>query len=61
MAIIEEHLPAPLLHILRNLFDEVQIEVLLSNVTPTRFKPVTGILQGSILFPFHYSVYIRST
>jgi cyanate permease len=28
------------------LFDEVQIEVLLSNATSRRFHPKTGILQG---------------
>ncbi|KAG1171903.1 hypothetical protein G6F36_011679 [Rhizopus arrhizus] len=49
----------PLLALLRNLFDEVKIEVLLSNATSYRFSPATGVLQGSILSPFLYSSYIN--
>ncbi|KAG1139476.1 hypothetical protein G6F38_009802 [Rhizopus arrhizus] len=45
--------------LLRNLFDDVQIEVLLSNATSRRFRPNTGVLQGSILSPYLYSVYIN--
>ena len=44
---------------LRNLFDDVQIEVLLSNATSRRFRPNTGDLQGSMLSPYLYSVYIN--
>ncbi|KAG0785673.1 hypothetical protein G6F21_009103 [Rhizopus arrhizus] len=47
----------PLLALLRNLFDEVNIEVLLSNATSYRFSPATGVLQGSILLLFLYSIY----
>ncbi|CAO3692338.1 unnamed protein product [Rhizopus microsporus] len=56
---LENTAPAALVSLLRNLFDEVQIEVLLNNVTSTRFSPVTGVLQGSILSPFLYSIYIN--
>ncbi|KAG1146994.1 hypothetical protein G6F37_011858 [Rhizopus arrhizus] len=49
----------PLLALLRNLFDKVNIEVLLSNATSYRFSPATGVLQGSILSSFLYSIYIN--
>ncbi|KAG1285509.1 hypothetical protein G6F66_010395 [Rhizopus arrhizus] len=56
---LEKTAPAALISLLRNVFDEVQIEVLLNNATSTRFSPVTGVLQGSILSPFLYSTYIN--
>ncbi|KAG1397713.1 hypothetical protein G6F60_008829 [Rhizopus arrhizus] len=48
-----------MLGLLRCLFDDVQIKVLLSNATSYRFSPKTGVLQGSILSPYRYSVYIN--
>ncbi|KAG1627711.1 hypothetical protein G6F44_012118 [Rhizopus delemar] len=55
--VLQPYISPPLLGLLRNLFDEVQIEVLLSNATSRRFHPKTGVLQGSILSPYLYSVY----
>ncbi|CEG69049.1 hypothetical protein RMATCC62417_05195 [Rhizopus microsporus] len=49
----------PLLGQLRNLFDDAQIEVLLSNVTSRQLRPKTGVLQGSISSLYLYSVYIN--
>ncbi|KAG1222028.1 hypothetical protein G6F35_005580 [Rhizopus arrhizus] len=57
--VLQHCISAPLLGLLRNLFDEVQIEVLVSNATSRRFHPKTGVLQGSILSPYLYSVYIN--
>lgn len=37
----------------------MQIEVLLGNTKSARFSPKTGLLQGSILSPFLYSIYIN--
>ena len=56
---LEKTAPVALVSLLRSLFDEVQIEVLLNNATSTRFSPVTGVLQGSILSPFLYFIYIN--
>ncbi|KAG1450577.1 hypothetical protein G6F55_009620 [Rhizopus delemar] len=57
--VLQPYISPPLLGLLHNLFDEVQIEVLLSNATSRRFHPKTGVLQGSILSPYLYSVYIN--
>ncbi|KAG1444271.1 hypothetical protein G6F46_012551 [Rhizopus delemar] len=57
--VLQPYVSPPLLGLLRNLFDEVQIEVLLSNATSRRFHPKTRVLQGSILSPYLYSVYIN--
>ncbi|KAG0786380.1 hypothetical protein G6F22_006146 [Rhizopus arrhizus] len=56
---LRHYISSPMLGLLRCLFDDVQIEVLLSNATSYRFSPKTGVLQGSILSPYLYSVYIN--
>lgn len=56
---LEPYLSPALLGVLQNLFDQVHIEVLLDNRTSYRFSPTTGVLQGSILSPFLYSIYIN--
>ncbi|CEP13597.1 hypothetical protein [Parasitella parasitica] len=52
--------PTPLLNLLHNLFEDVSIEVILNNHKSSRFRPKTGVLQGSVLSPYLYSVYINS-
>ncbi|KAG0777487.1 hypothetical protein G6F57_005401 [Rhizopus arrhizus] len=56
---LQSHLCPALLGILKNLFDHVQVEILLDNRVSYRFSPVTGVLQGSFLSPFLYSIYIN--
>ncbi|KAG1625268.1 hypothetical protein G6F44_012699 [Rhizopus delemar] len=56
---LSRYVSSPLLNLLRWLFDDVQIEILLPNTTSRRFHPKTGVLQGSILSPYLYSVYIN--
>lgn len=56
-----EPLASPaLLGLIQNLFDDVSIEVVLSGVKSHSFHPKTGVLQGSILSPHLYSLYINS-
>jgi hypothetical protein len=49
-----------LLSLLKNLFDEVTTSVLLSNHTSSPSSPSTGVLQGSVLSPHLYSIYINT-
>jgi len=52
--------PPPLLSILRHLFDDVTTSVLLSNHLSPPSSPATGVLQGSVLSPHLYSIYINT-
>ena len=52
--------PLPLLSLLSHLFDDVTVSVLLSNHSSSPFSPSTGVLQGSVLSPHLYSIYINS-
>lgn len=56
---LHHHISPPMLGRLRCFFDDVQINILLSNATSYRFSPKTGVLQGSILSTYLYSVYIN--
>ncbi|KAK4509920.1 uncharacterized protein ATC70_003771 [Mucor velutinosus] len=52
--------PRAVLGLLINMFDDVSVSVLIANHNSTAFSPVTGVLQGSVLSPHLYSLYINS-
>ncbi|KAG1543416.1 hypothetical protein G6F49_011353 [Rhizopus delemar] len=57
---LSSSIPTPLLALLFNMFEDVLVEVILSNHKSSRFHSKTGVLQGSVLSPYLYSVYINS-
>jgi hypothetical protein len=58
--LLNANAPLSLVSLLSNMFDEVTVSVLLSNHVSSPFAPYTGVLQGSVLSPHLYSVYINS-
>ncbi|KAK4508996.1 uncharacterized protein ATC70_007344 [Mucor velutinosus] len=59
-ALAGSSLPRAVLGLLINMFDDVSVSVLIANHNSTAFSPVTGVLQGSVLSPHLYSLYINS-
>ncbi|KAG1449780.1 hypothetical protein G6F46_010860 [Rhizopus delemar] len=57
---LDTHVSEPMLGILQCLFDQVSIQVLLGDYSSPSFWSRTGVLQGSILSPFLYSIYINT-
>ena len=52
------YVPEPLLKLLQSLFDDIVVKVIHQNVTSRELHPRHGVLQGSILSPFLYSIFI---
>lgn len=52
--------PLDFLALLSHLFDDVSVSVLISGHCSSPFSPSTGVLQGSVLSPHLYSLYINS-
>lgn len=52
--------PLPLLGLLQHLFDDVTISILIGNHVSPSFDTKTGFLQGSVLSPLLYSIFINS-
>lgn len=52
------HIDHGLLYLLRNMFDDVRISVVLKNQQSRWIKPNRGVLQGSILSPMLYALFI---
>lgn len=59
-ALATSSLPRPILGLLINMFDKVSVSVLIANHNSAAFSPATGVLQGSVLSPHLYSLYINS-
>jgi hypothetical protein len=59
-ALAGSSLPRAVLGLLINLFDDVSVSVLIANHNSAAFSPATGVLQGSVLSPHLYSLYINS-
>jgi len=57
---LETYVSDAMLGLVQHLFDQVSVQVLVSGAVSDCFWPGTGVLQGSILSPFLYSVYINS-
>ncbi|CDS14377.1 hypothetical protein LRAMOSA06546 [Lichtheimia ramosa] len=54
------HTSPLLLHLCRNMFDNVQLAVILNNHQSRFIHPARGVLQGSIMSPLLYAMFIDS-
>ena len=52
--------PLSLVSLLANMFDDVSVSVMMQNVKSSPFVPATGVLQGSVLSPHLYSIYVNT-
>jgi hypothetical protein len=59
-ALAENNAPSPFLALLSHMFNDVSICVLLENHLSSEATLTTGVLQGSVLSPQLYSIYINS-
>ncbi|KAG2213294.1 hypothetical protein INT45_012597 [Circinella minor] len=57
---LTDHLQLVLLKFIKHLFNDVSITVILKNHTSRSIRPRRGVLQGSILSPILYAVFIDS-
>ena len=57
---LTDHLQPALLEFIKHLFNDVSITVILKNHESRSIHPRRGILQGSILSPLLYTVFIDS-
>ena len=58
--VLETHVSDPLLGLLQNLFDDVSLQILVGGAESDPFPISVGLMQGSILSPHLYSLYINS-
>ncbi|KAG2223178.1 hypothetical protein INT45_011524 [Circinella minor] len=57
-SILQKNLTSALFHLVRHMFDDIQIAVVLQNCQSRYIYPKRGVLQGSILSPLLYAVFI---
>lgn len=57
--LLHPHLPKALFYTLRHLFDHVTLNVVINNASSLPLHPKRGLLQGSILSPFLYAIFIN--
>lgn len=57
--LLRPHLPKALFHTIRHLFDHISLNVVLNNASSQPIHPARGLLQGSILSPFLYAIFIN--
>ena len=55
---LQGNLPSALFHLVRHMFNEVRLAVILKNFQSRYIHPRRGVLQGSILSPMLYAIFI---